>query len=97
MFRFAFNLPWGELTEDEQDGARTLGYEAAAWPATDREWGEWDELSEERQAAAEALGLSEDCWPPPLPSALLLAWGELDGEQRAAIGSSQVIRSIWRR
>ena len=60
---------WGEMTAMEQEAARTLGYDEAAWDAgesTASACHPWTHLTTIEQAAATRLGYSQTLWDAEL-------------------------------
>jgi hypothetical protein len=66
-----FALAWSELTAEEQQAAKILGYDddpnvvGKTWPEANHAWGPWEDLGAGMQEAAEVLGLDSHKWPPP--------------------------------
>ena len=74
-----FALLWDDLSVDEQDAAKVMGYSddpdsgGAQWPESTHAWGEFHDMSDEMKDAALVLGLDQYHWPPPDFSAIAAA------------------------
>ena len=80
------NLDWKELSEEQQEAAKSLGYTQEIWdgsgtiPVEDKDW---QELSADEQAAAEKLGYDQKSWNSS-DKAEDLDWDDLNDEQLKA-------------
>lgn len=85
--RIADNLDWKELSEEQLEAAKSLGYTQEVWDGNGTiplENKGWQELSADEQAAAKTLGYDQQSWNHGSGNVDDLDWDELNDEQLKA-------------
>lgn len=95
------DLDWKELTDEQQEAAKSLGYTLEIWDGSGTiplEEKDWQELSADEQHAAEKLGYNRKSWNSS-DKADDLDWDDLNDEQLKAakkLGYTKVRKLLLR-
>ena len=97
---------WCDLTEEQKEAERALGFTADSWEASDWPLPRkilWEDLAEEAQNHLWTLGENEWTWEDNADSGLVGAglggdgrmWDDLDDDEQRAASALGFSRAIW--